>query len=268
MSESTNESTAAIQAVTMDNGGEELVVIENLHKDYGDQKVLRGIDLRVRSHEVVSIIGLSGSGKSTFLRCINGLERFHRGSIAVTGLPVVFDDPVKLQALRQNVGMIFQGFNLFPHRTALQNVTLAPTVVKGQGGQKTLERARSLLKQVGLADKQDCYPDQLSGGQKQRVAIARALAMEPKVLLCDEITSALDPELVSEVLTVVEQLARSGMTLIMVTHEMHFAQRISHRVVFMHQGRVHEMGPPEQLFSSPRTPELQQFLAAMEEETF
>ncbi|QUN31750.1 amino acid ABC transporter ATP-binding protein (plasmid) [Cupriavidus sp. KK10] len=240
-----------------------LVDIEGLRKRYGDNEVLKGIDLRIGRREVVCIIGRSGSGKSTLLRCLNGLEHFQQGKLSIDGQALRHGDAKAMRELRQSVGMIFQNFNLFPHLTACQNVMLAPTLVKGVPKAEAHRRAQALLQRVGLGDKCDSYPDQLSGGQQQRVAIARALAMDPSVLLCDEITSALDPELVGEVLSVVESLAAGGMTLIMVTHEMNFARKVSDRIVFMHQGKVHETGAPEQIFSQPRTPELQQFLSAM-----
>ncbi|QNP61391.1 amino acid ABC transporter ATP-binding protein [Paenacidovorax monticola] len=237
-----------------------MVDIRGLRKRYGGNEVLKGVDLQVGRGEVVSIIGKSGSGKSTLLRCINGLESFHEGQLTVHGQPLRADNPQAMRELRKNVGMIFQNFNLFPHLSVGRNVMLAPTLVTRQPKDAARQNAERLLARVGLAEKFDAMPDQLSGGQQQRVAIARALAMDPEILLCDEVTSALDPELVGEVLGVVESLAGQGMTLVMVTHEMSFARKVSDRVVFMHQGRVHEMGPPEALFGDPRTPELQQFL--------
>ena len=240
-----------------------IVEINGLRKRFGTNEVLKGIDLAVQPGEVIAIIGKSGSGKSTLLRCINGLEEFQEGSLTVDGQPLLHGNAAAMRALRQHVGMIFQSFNLFPHLTVGRNVMLAPTLVKKRGSMEAASQARKLLDRVGLAEKFDAMPDQLSGGQQQRVAIARALAMEPAVLLCDEITSALDPELVGEVLKVVETLADEGMTLLMVTHEMNFARRVSDRVVFMHAGRIHEMGAPEQLFGAPQTPELKQFLAAL-----
>ena len=237
-----------------------LVDIRGLRKRYGGNEVLKGVDLQVGRGEVVSIIGKSGSGKSTLLRCINGLESFHEGQLTVHGQPLRADNPQAMRELRKNVGMIFQNFNLFPHLSVGRNVMLAPTLVTRQPKDAARQNAERLLARVGLAEKFDAMPDQLSGGQQQRVAIARALAMDPEILLCDEVTSALDPELVGEVLGVVESLAGQGMTLVMVTHEMSFARKVSDRVVFMHQSRVHEMWPPEALFGDPRTPELQQFL--------
>ena len=240
-----------------------IVAIGALRKRFGELEVLKGIDLAVQRGEVVAIIGKSGSGKSTLLRCINGLEEFQQGTLAVDGQALRHGDARAMRALRQHVGMIFQGFNLFPHLSVGRNVMLAPGLVKDRKGPEAEARARALLQRVGLAEKFDAWPDQLSGGQQQRVAIARALAMDPSVLLCDEITSALDPELVGEVLKVVEDLARDGMTLLMVTHEMNFARKVADRVVFMHAGRIHEMGPPAELFAAPKTPELQQFLSAL-----
>ncbi len=226
--------------------------------------MLKGIDLRVQPGEVIAIIGKSGSGKSTLLRCINGMETHDEGTLVVDGQPLAHGDKAAMRTLRQHVGMIFQSFNLFPHLSVGRNVMLAPTLVKKTASGEAMTQARKLLERVGLAEKFDARPDQLSGGQQQRVAIARALAMQPAVLLCDEITSALDPELVGEVLRVVESLARDGMTLLMVTHEMTFARRVSDRVVFMHAGRIHEMGPPEQVFGAPQTPELKQFLSGLD----
>ncbi len=240
-----------------------IVKVGALRKRFGDNEVLKGIDLDVKRGEVIAIIGKSGSGKSTLLRCINGLEVFQEGMLEVDGQALEHGDAKAMRALRQRVGMIFQSFNLFPHLTVGRNVMLAPSLVKQRSAADGQAQARKLLERVGLAEKFDAWPDQLSGGQQQRVAIARALAMEPSVMLCDEITSALDPELVGEVLKVVESLADEGMTLLMVTHEMNFARKVSDRVVFMHAGRIHEMGPPEALFGAPKTPELQQFLSAL-----
>ena len=243
--------------------GATIVQITALRKSYGTNEVLKGIDLDVKRGEVIAIIGKSGSGKSTLLRCINGLEEFQEGALTVDSKPLLYESAMAMRELRQRVGMIFQGFNLFPHLTVGKNVMLAPSLVKKKDSKANEDLARKLLLRVGLAEKFDAWPDQLSGGQQQRVAIARALAMEPAVLLCDEITSALDPELVGEVLRVVESLADEGMTLLMVTHEMSFARKVSDRVIFMHQGRVHEMGPPAELFGNPQTPELKQFLSSL-----
>jgi polar amino acid transport system ATP-binding protein len=256
-------SNTPIAAETSSSTPFALVDIRDLHKRFGTTPVLKGIDLQVRRKEVVCIIGKSGSGKSTLLRCINGLERFDSGSLSVDGQALRHDNPHAMRELRQQVGMIFQSFNLFPHLSAGRNVMLAPSLVKQLPKDEARTRAQALLERVGLGGKFDSLPDQLSGGQQQRVAIARALAMAPAVLLCDEITSALDPELVGEVLQVVEMLASEGMTLIMVTHEMAFARRVSDRVVFMHQGLIHESGTPDDIFNHPKTPELQQFLSVL-----
>jgi len=239
-----------------------LVEIAGVEKQFGDHVVLRGIDLTIEAGEAVAIIGRSGSGKSTLLRCINGLERYDGGRISVAG-KTVDATSAHIGELRQTVGMVFQSFNLFPHLTVGGNVTLAPRLVKRLSAAETERIARERLAQVGLAEWYDRYPGTLSGGQQQRVAIARALAMSPQVLLCDEITSALDPELVGEVLLVLAGLATDGMTMILVTHEMRFAREVCNRLVFMHQGKIHESGPPEKLFTAPKTPELQSFLRSV-----
>ena len=239
-----------------------LVSIRDVRKSFGDLEVLKGVSLEIEKGDVVAIIGRSCSGKSTLLRCINGLETFQSGAIMADGLEVggLHTD---LRELRRHVGMVFQQFNLFPHLTAAENVMLAPTVVNKVSKAEARATAAEMLAKVGLAEKMDAWPSQLSGGQQQRVAIARSLAMRPKVLLCDEITSALDPELVNEVLRVVEQLAKEGMTLILVTHEMNFAQEVGDRVVFMHQGRVWEQGPSRELFANPQSAELKQFISSV-----
>ncbi|GAA5233289.1 amino acid ABC transporter ATP-binding protein [Verticiella sediminum] len=239
-----------------------LIVVDEVRKRFGDNEVLKGVSLNVEPGEVIAIIGKSGSGKSTLLRCINGLESIDDGTIMV-GDAHVGTDEVRLRALRLRVGMIFQQFNLFPHLTTGRNVMLSPMVVKGMKESDAATLARDVLTRVGLEHKFDDWPDSLSGGQQQRVAIARALAMQPIALLCDEITSALDPELVNEVLAVVRGLAADGMTLLMVTHEMRFAREVCDRVVFMHHGRVHETGPSEEVFGNPQTPELRQFLGML-----
>ena len=236
-----------------------LIAITNVHKRFGDTEVLKGINLDIDPGQVVAIIGRSGSGKSTLLRCINGLESINDGSILVSGEHMI-QDQVHLRKLRLKIGMIFQQFNLFPHLTAGRNVMLAQMVVRKTPQAEAEALARQTLEMVGLSEKFDSYPSQLSGGQQQRVAIARSLAMRPVALLCDEITSALDPELVGEVLAVVRDLARSGMTLVMVTHEMSFARDVCDRLVFMHEGRIHEEGDPDTLFEAPRTQELKHFL--------
>ena len=257
------EVMAAARALPKDPSATPAVRMRGLRKAYGTHEVLKGIDLDVRPGEVVAIIGKSGSGKSTLLRCINGLETFQHGELTVMSQPLRHEDATAMRTLRQQVGMIFQQFNLFPHLSVGKNVMLAPSLVKKTPSAAGETRARELLQRVGLAEKFGAWPDQLSGGQQQRVAIARALAMDPAILLCDEITSALDPELVGEVLNVVESLAAEGMTLLMVTHEMGFARKVSDRVIFMHQGKVHEMGPPTELFGNPQTPELRQFLSSL-----
>ncbi|MBR9873226.1 MAG: amino acid ABC transporter ATP-binding protein [Vibrionaceae bacterium] len=239
-----------------------LVSVDQVHKYYGENHVLKGVDMKVEAGEVVSIIGRSGSGKSTLLRCMNGLETYQDGAIVVDR-QAVEDDDYKLRLLSRSVGMVFQSFNLFPHMTVGENVMLAPKLVMKKDSKACEAQARELLEKVGLADKFDAYPANLSGGQQQRVAIARSLAMNPKVLLCDEITSALDPELVGEVLKVLEQLKKEGMTLILVTHEMNFAREVGDRVVFMNQGKVWESGPSEEVFDAPQTEELRSFLSAV-----
>jgi polar amino acid transport system ATP-binding protein len=238
-----------------------LVEIKNLHKKFGDNEVLKGIDLCVKRSEVVCIIGRSGSGKSTLLRCINGLDTFHQGELSVGGQTLQHGNVRAMRELRQKVGMVFQQFNLFPTMSAGENIMLAPKLVRKLTQANVKELAEQLLDRVGLGGKFDSAPHQLSGGQQQRVAIARTLAMNPEVVLCDEMTSALDPELVGEVLQVIERLANEGSTLIIVTHEMNFARKVSDRIIFMHEGKVHEEGPPDRIFSSPETPELKNFLS-------
>lgn len=239
-----------------------MVQAHSVLKRYGAVTVLDGVSLDIAEGEVVAIIGRSGSGKSTFLRCINGLEPIQGGSIMAAGR-TVDRSPAGLRALRQDVGMIFQSFNLFPHLSAIENVALPQIVVKKAKKEEARHRAQELLDRVGLASRASAYPSALSGGQQQRVAIARALALNPKILLCDEITSALDPEMVGEVLDVVEDLAKKGMTMLLVTHEMRFARQAANRIVFMHAGKVHEQGPPDKLFSQPETPELAQFIRSV-----
>ncbi|MFZ5634441.1 MAG: amino acid ABC transporter ATP-binding protein [Bacillota bacterium] len=237
-----------------------MIRVEGLHKSFGKLKVLNGIDCRVAPREVVVVIGPSGSGKSTFLRCINMLEEPTSGKIFIDG--VFLQDPkTNINAIRAEVGMVFQRFNLFPHKTALENISLAPMKVRNLSRQEAGDIAHSLLKKVGLSDKANVYPDQLSGGQQQRVAIARALAMHPKVMLFDEPTSALDPEMVGEVLAVMKDLAREGMTMVVVTHEMGFAREVGDRVVFMDEGLIVEEGTPEELFLEPKNVRLKAFLS-------
>jgi polar amino acid transport system ATP-binding protein len=239
-----------------------LVELKDVVKRYGQHTVLDGVSLAVEKGEIIAIIGRSGSGKSTMLRCINGLEPIQGGTVAFDGT-VVNDPATDLRKLRQHVGIVFQSFNLFPHLSVERNITLAPTVVKGMAKPAARDLARTVLQKVGLAEKIDAYPDQLSGGQQQRVAIARSLAMQPVLMLFDEITSALDPELVGEVLKVLEDMARDGMTMMLVTHEMGFARRVANRVVFMHHGKIWEQGPAAETLGRPRTPELETFLGAV-----
>lgn len=239
-----------------------LVEISGVHKQFDDLEVLKDINLNVEKGEQVTLIGRSGSGKSTLLRCVNGLEPIQRGNIFVDG-DHVNDRKTKLKLLRQKVGIVFQSFNLFTHLTVERNITLAPTAVKKIPLDQARDIAHKVLRQVGLEDKIHAYPDQLSGGQQQRVAIARSLAMQPKLMLFDEITSALDPELIGEVLKVLEQLAEKGMTMILVTHEMGFARKVADRIVFMHEGKIWESGPPEEMFNNPKTPELEIFMRSI-----
>jgi polar amino acid transport system ATP-binding protein len=232
--------------------------LEDVRKSFGAVEVLRGVDLAVGEHEVVCLIGASGSGKSTLLRCINLLERIDAGRIFLHGEEI--SRRADVNAVRRRVGIVFQSFNLFPHMTVLRNVTLAPRRVLGQSREQAEEEADALLRRFGLADKRDDYPDRLSGGQQQRVAIVRALAMRPELMLLDEVTSALDPELVAEVLTVIRELAESGMTMVIATHEMSFARDTADRVCFLDGGRILEQGPPEQIFTRPREARTRQFL--------
>ena len=239
---------------------DEVIRAEGLTKNFGELKVLRGIDCSVKASEVVCVIGPSGSGKSTFLRCLNGLEEASGGRVLVHGVSV-HDHATNIAALRSEIGMVFQRFNLFPHKTVLENITLAPTVVRGIGIKEARERAHDLLVKVGLLDKIDAYPNQLSGGQQQRVAIARALAMQPAIMLFDEPTSALDPEMVGEVLAVMQTLAEEGMTMMVVSHEMGFARRVADRVLFMDEGLIVEEGTPEEIFDRPREDRTKRFLS-------
>jgi len=239
-----------------------LVELSNVVKRFGALTVLDEASLSVEQGEIVAIIGRSGSGKSTLLRCVNGLEAIQSGRIVVDGT-VVNEPGTDLRALRQRVGIVFQSFNLFPHLSVERNITLAPRVVKHMPASDARALAQSVLRKVGLEEKIDAWPDQLSGGQQQRVAIARSLAMSPHLMLFDEITSALDPELVGEVLKVLEEMAREGMTMMLVTHEMGFARRVAHRVVFMHKGKVWEQGRAAETLAKPNTPELETFLASV-----
>ncbi len=236
-----------------------MIKIKNLEKTYGDLKVLKGISTDIKEGEVISIIGPSGSGKSTFLRCINRLEEPTNGEIDIEGENIV-SPKVDINKIREKVGMVFQHFNLFPHKTVLENITIGPTKLKKTSQEEAEKIAISLLEKVGLADKKDVYPNKLSGGQKQRVAIARALAMNPKIILFDEPTSALDPEMIGEVLEVMKDLAREGMTMIVVTHEMGFARTVANRVFFMDQGTILEDGSPKEIFDNPKEERTKEFL--------
>jgi polar amino acid transport system ATP-binding protein len=238
-----------------------VVILRDVHKSFGPLHVLNGVSFTVAPGTVTALIGRSGSGKSTALRCIDRLERIDSGEIVVCG-HLVSDPNLVLRNLRLDVGIVFQSYNLFPHLTVLQNITLAPRMVKRLGRAEAEALAQRVLGQVGLADKAQAWPEQLSGGQQQRAAIARSLAMEPKVMLFDEVTSALDPELTGEVLRVIEDLARRGMTMVMVTHEMGFARRIADQIVFMHEGRAWEIGPPD-ILAAPATPDLRQFVGSV-----
>ena len=235
------------------------VLIDRVHKSFGAVEVLKGVSLSVGRGEVTALIGRSGSGKSTLLRCINGLETIQSGQIRIAG-HTVSRDRAALRKLRTDVGIVFQSYNLFPHLSVGANIMLAPRIVKGIAKAETRRIADEVLALVGLSDKFDAYPDELSGGQQQRVAIARSLAMRPRVMLFDEVTSALDPELTGEVLAVMENLARDGMTMLLVTHEMGFARRVAGTTVFMHQGTIREAGPSRTLFENPATPEMAQFI--------
>jgi polar amino acid transport system ATP-binding protein len=239
-----------------------LLDLDGVGKSYGAHRVLDGITLSVEARQITCLIGASGCGKSTLLRCINGLEPIQDGEIRLEG-ETVSGRGVDLNALRRQVGIVFQSYNLFPHMSVLDNIVLAPRKALGLDKPEAEARALALLERVGLADKARAFPDRLSGGQQQRVAIARALAMEPKLLLLDEVTSALDPELVSEVLAIVQDLKADGITLLLATHEMGFARRSADKVVFLHQGKVHEEGSPEEIFGNPRHPRTQEFLRSI-----
>jgi polar amino acid transport system ATP-binding protein len=239
-----------------------VVSVQNLVKRFGPHTVLDGVSLDIERGQMVAIVGRSGSGKSTLLRCINALESIQGGALSVCGHQLGAPDKLVLRQLRRDVGIVFQSYNLFPHLTVERNITLALTSVKKLPKAEAIAIAHKVLALVGLSDKAQAYPEQLSGGQSQRVAIARSLALSPQLMLFDEVTSALDPELTGEVLKVMEDLKRQGMTMVLVTHEMAFARRVADIVVFMHQGRVWEIGPPEELFTRPRTAEFAQFISS------
>jgi polar amino acid transport system ATP-binding protein len=236
------------------------LLLEGVHKSFGENEVLKGIDLRVEPHEVVCLIGASGSGKSTLLRCVNLVEQIDSGRVVVAGEEITAEG-VDANRIRRRIGIVYQSFNLFPHMTVLRNITLAPREALGTDRAEAEKDARALLERFGLLDKQEEYPDRLSGGQQQRVAIVRALAMRPHLMLLDEVTSALDPELVAEVLAVIKELAREGMTMLIATHEMGFARDIADRVCFLEAGRILEQGKPDRIFTAPEHPRTRQFLA-------
>ncbi len=239
---------------------QEIIVCRDVHKWFDNFHVLKGINLTVHKREVVVIFGPSGSGKSTFIRCINRLEEHQRGQIIVDGVELT-NDIRNIETIRQEVGMVFQQFNLFPHLTVIQNITLAPFWVRRTPREQSRELAMQLLKRVGIPEQADKYPGQLSGGQQQRVAIARALAMQPRIMLFDEPTSALDPEMIKEVLDVMVELARSGMTIVAVTHEMGFARAVANRMIFFDKGEIVEQGPPDQIFKNPQNDRTKLFLS-------
>ena len=243
----------------MNSPGSPALILEGVHKAFGQNEVLKGIDLTVAPHEVVCLIGASGSGKSTLLKCVNLIEPIDAGRIVVEGEEITAPG-VDVNRVRRRIGIVFQAFNLFPHMTVLQNITLAPRQALKMDPQGSRKRALGLLGRFGLLDKKDEYPDRLSGGQQQRAAIVRALAMRPGVMLLDEVTSALDPELVAEVLGVIRGLADDGMTMLIATHEMGFARDIANRVCFLDAGRILEQGPPERIFTSPENPRTRRFL--------
>jgi polar amino acid transport system ATP-binding protein len=238
------------------------LLLEDVHKSFGSLEVLKGIDLEVAEHEVVGLIGASGSGKSTLLRCINLLESIERGRIVVKGEEITAPG-VDVNRIRRHIGIVFQAFNLFPHMTVMRNITLAPVEVLGTPRDEADARAMELLERFGLSEKRDDYPDRLSGGQQQRLAIVRALAMKPDIMLLDEVTSALDPELVAEVLNVIRELAAAGMTMVIATHEMGFARDIANRVCFLDEGVILEDGPPDRIFSSPQHERTRRFLQSI-----
>jgi polar amino acid transport system ATP-binding protein len=234
--------------------------IDEVHKSFGHNEVLKGVSLNVERHEVVCLIGASGSGKSTLLRCVNALEEIDSGEIRIEG-DTVSGAGVDLNVLRRDVGIVFQSYNLFPHMSVLENITLAPTRIDGLPAKEARERGMALLESVGMAEKAKAYPDSLSGGQQQRVAIVRALAMQPRVMLLDEITAALDPELVGDVLEIVRELAREGLTMLLATHEMGFAKEVASQVCFLDNGSICERGSAQDIFENPQEPRTQQFLS-------
>lgn len=237
-----------------------MIEVDGLHKSFGSFEVLKGLDVTVAEQEVVCVVGPSGSGKSTFLRCLNLLEPITSGKVTIDGYDLA-DANTNINKIRAQTGMVFQHFNLFPHKTVLENVTLGPLKVKGVNKKEADREARAMLEKVGLSDKAEVYPASLSGGQKQRVAIARSLAMNPKVMLFDEPTSALDPELIGDVLEVMKTLAKEGMTMVVVTHEMGFAREVGHRVIFMDEGIIMEENTPDEIFDHPQNPRTQSFLS-------
>ncbi len=237
-----------------------MIYVKDLHKYFGDLQVLKGIDQHIKKGEKLAVIGPSGSGKSTFLRCLNMLEVPTKGTITIDGEEINTAKGKKLNQIRQKMGMVFQQFNLFPHKTVMGNITMAPMALKNRSKEEAEAKAEELLRRVGLLDKANAYPAQLSGGQKQRIAIARALAMEPEIMLFDEPTSALDPEMVGEVLEVMKSLADAGMTMVVVTHEMGFAREVSNRVLFMDGGYIMEEGSPEAIFGNPQNERTKEFL--------
>lgn len=237
-----------------------MLYVNNLYKCFGETQVLKGIDEHIKKGEVLVIIGPSGSGKSTFLRCLNLLEKPTSGEITFEGKSIT-NKECDINKIREKMGMVFQQFNLFPHKTVLENITMAPIKVKKISKEKAIEKAMELLAKVGLSDKANSYPSSLSGGQKQRIAIARALAMEPDVILFDEPTSALDPEMVGEVLNVMKQLAKDGMTMVVVTHEMGFAKEVGSRIIFMDNGKIIEKGAPNEIFFNPKNSRTREFLS-------
>ncbi|WP_295163398.1 amino acid ABC transporter ATP-binding protein [uncultured Brachyspira sp.] len=236
-----------------------MIKIKNLHKKFGKLEVLKGINVNIEKGEIIAVIGPSGSGKSTFLRCINRLEEPSYGDIVINGKDIM-DKDTNINFMRQELGMVFQHFNLFPHKTVMENIILAPIKVKKLPKNKAFKKAVELLKLVGLLDKKDVYPSKLSGGQKQRIAIARALAMEPDIMLFDEPTSALDPEMIKEVLDVMIELAKKGMTMLIVTHEMGFAKNVATRILFMNEGQILEDEKPNEFFSNPKHERVREFL--------